>query len=492
MERVTKNQFASNALWKFFEVICRKLVSLVISTILARLLMPEAYGVVALTTVFITFSDIFILNGFNVELIRKERVTDIDYSTVMVLCLSFSMALYAIFFVVAPFLAVFYKTPELGPVLRTITLLLFFQSVATVIRAKGTRELRFKEISLVSLISSISASIVGVIMAYKGCGVWSLVAQQVLTNVFDMLLMIITFKWRVPLRFSLAVAKQMLKFTVGVLGTSFLDFLGNNANSLVIGKAYNTTDLGYYNRGNMYPETISLNTYNSINSVLLPTLASRQNDVEAMKLVVRRVVSLTEYIILPMMFGLIAVSDRFVLVLLTEKWVPCIGIMIYACLCYAINPIRAIGYSVFYAKGESARSVRIEVFRSIFMMANLVIMIILFKNSIYVLAAVNVAIAFLVALATQIQVKQCIGYKFNELFIDVAPSFLMSCSIIIVARLVCLFSFSDIVILVMQMISGAITYIVLSIISNNRNFKFLLGFVKQKLFRGKNIEDVQE
>lgn len=489
MGRVTKNQFAVNALWKFFEVICRKLISLVIATILARLLMPEAYGVVALTTVFITFADIFIVNGFNVELVRNEKVTDTDYSTVMILSLIFSLILYIILFITAPYIAIFYKTPELKSVLRTITLLLFFQSVATVVRAKGTRELRIKEMSIVSLISSVSGSFIGIIMAYIGCGIWSLVAQQVMTNVFDMLLMLVVFKWRVPLKFSFSVAKQKLKFTTGVLGASFLDFLGNNANSLVIGKAYNSTDLGYYNRGNVYPETISLNTYNSINSVLLPTLASRQDDVLAMKQVVRKVVSLTGYIIIPLMFGLIAVADRFVLVILTENWTPIIGILVYACLIYAINPIRAIGYSIFYAKGESIRSVRIEILRSILMIANLIMVIVILKKSIYVLSAVNVVIAFLIAFATQIQVKACIGYKFIELFVDVAPSFFMSCMVIIVVRLVSIVNLSDFIILVIQILAGTATYISLSIITKNINYRLLWGFIEQKILRNKKIGD---
>lgn len=481
MEKVTKNQFANNALWKFLEVICRKLIALVISTILARILLPEAYGVVALTMVFITFSNIFILNGFNVALITKEKATELDYSTVTVLSLTFSLVLYAIFFTAAPFLADFYKTPELKLVLRAITLLLFFQPVPTVIRAKGTRELKFKEMSFVSLIGNVLASIVGVFMAYKGCGVWSLVAQQVLANLLDMVLMLIVFKWRISLKFSLTVSKQMIKFTFGVLGASFLDFIGNNVNGLVIGKAYTTTDLGYYNRGNLYPETISLNTYNSINSVLLPTLVSRQNDTEDMKRVVRKVVSLTEYIILPLMFGLIAVSDRFVSVLLTEKWNPCIGIMICACLYYAINPVRAIGYSVFYAKGESKRSVKIESFRSIFMITNLIVTILLLKKSIFVLAGTNVVISLLVAIATQYQVRQCIEYKFKELLIDISPSLLMSCAIIIGVRVVCLLNLTDIAILILQMLVGVSVYVLLSIVTKNKDFLFMLGYLKQKL-----------
>lgn len=492
MERVTKNQFANNAVWKFLEVICSKLVSLVISTILARLLVPEAYGVVALTTVFITFSDIFILNGFNVALIRKEKVEDIDYSTVTVLGLIFSSVLYVIFFFTAPLLASFYKTPELEPVLRVITILLFFQSIATVIRAKGTRELRFKEMSVVSILGATSASVIGVFFAYKGFGVWALVVQLVLTNFFDMILLIIVFRWKISFKFSPGTAKQMLSFTVGVLGASFLDFLGNNTNSLVIGKTYNTTDLGYYNRGNMYPETISLNTYNSINSVLLPTLASSQDDTVAMKHIVRRVVSITQYIIFPMMFGLAAISDKFVSVLLTDKWIPCIGIMISACVCYSVNPIRAIGYNVFYAKGESKRSVRIEIFRSFFMIANLLITIIVLKRSIYTLVVISAVIAVLVAIATQFQVRQCIGYRFRELFADLMPSFLMSCAVVLVARAVCLLSLPDAVILILQMAAGAAVYIGLSIVTGNKNISFLWGYVKQKVPGLKKVEKINE
>ena len=445
--------------------------------------MPEAYGVVGLTTVFITFSDIFILNGFNIALIRKEKAEDIDYSTVMVLSLSLSAIVYSVFFLAAPYIASFYTTPELSPVLRTITLLLFFQSVATVIRSKGTRELRFKEMSLVSLASSVLGSLVGLVMAYTGFGCWALVAQQIVTNAFDMLFMIIAFKWRLTLRFSGIVAKDMLKFTMGVLGSSFLDFLGNNANGLVIGKAYSPTDLAYYNRGNMYPETISLNTYNSINSVLLPALASKQKDLEAMKRIVRRVISLTEYIILPMMVGMAAVADNFVEVVLTEKWNACIPIIISACICYSINPVRAIGYNVFYAKGESGRSVRIELFRSVFMLGNLFVTIITLKKSIYVLATMNAVIALLVAFVTHLHVKQCIGYSFRELFSDIAPSAAMSMGMLVLVRLIKLIPVSQTIVFILQILLGASLYVFLSIITKNKNLQYLADYICEKYRR---------
>lgn len=483
MKQVSKDQFASNAFWKFMEIIVRKLIALVISTILARILAPEAYGVVALTTVFITFSDIFILNGFNVALVRKETVDEEDYSTVMILSLGFSAIVYTIFFFSAPALATFYKSPELKNVLRVITILIFFQSVATVIRSKATRELKFKEMSFVAISGNVMASLIALVMAYSGMGVWALVTQQVLANFFDMVLLTIVFKWKYTWKFSKKKAGEMLIFTLGVLGASFLDFLGNNANSLVIGRAYNTSELAYYNRGNMYPETISLNTYNSINSVLLPTLSSRQNDPAEMKRVVRKVVSVTEYIILPMMFGLIAISDRFVGVLLTHKWDFCIPVMICSCLYYSINPIRAIGYSVFYAKGESRRNVKIEIARSIIMITNLVIIIILLKQSIYVLAVMNVVIAFLVAMFTQFQVNKCISYKFRELFMDILPSFVMSLVMGIVVKGITLVTPETGIVFIFQLIVGITVYVLLSIITKNANYSFLKNYVTRKLLK---------
>ena len=148
MRRVTSNQFANNAMWKFADMISNKLILLVITILLARLITPEAYGVVALTMVFIGFSDIFILNGFNIALIRKETVDEIDYSTVTAMSLVFTVFMYMIFFVAAPYIANFYKSPDLCLVLRVITILLFFKSIVSVIRAKGTRELQFKRMVL--------------------------------------------------------------------------------------------------------------------------------------------------------------------------------------------------------------------------------------------------------------------------------------------------------------------------------------------------------
>lgn len=486
MRRVTSNQFASNAMWKFADMISNKLILLVITILLARLIAPEAYGIVALTTVFIAFSDIFIQNGFNIALIRKEIVDEIDYSTVTTMSLVFTVFMYLIIFVAAPYAASFYKSPDLCLVLRIITILLFFRSIVSVIRAKGTRELQFKRMVISAFISNVSAGVIAVVLAYLGWGIWALVVQQLLAGFLDMIIMILIFRWHLSLKISFSVVKGMFKFTAGVLGASFLDFLGNNVSSLIIGKSYSTKDLGYYNRANIFPETIGLNAYNSINSVLLPTLASVQNDRDAMKRVTRKVMSLTEYIILPMMFGLIGVANVLIPVLLTDKWVSSIPLMYFCCISFAINPIRAIGYNVFYARGDSRLSVNIEILRATLMIAGILVVVCVFQKALIYVLLSNVLISLVVAGTTHSKVNLCIGYSFRELCSDILPSLAMSLIMMLLVFWVGSIQMNKVLLLIIQILIGGIVYTGMSLMIKNRNIILLKEYLVYFFKRMKN------
>lgn len=486
MRRVTSNQFANNAMWKFADMISNKLILLVITILLARLITPEAYGIVALTTVFIAFSDIFIQNGFNIALIRKETVDEIDYSTVTTMSLVFTIFMYLIIFVTAPYAASFYKSPDLCLVLRIITILLFFKSIVSVIRAKGTRELQFKKIVILAFISNVSAGVIAVVLAYLGWGIWALVAQQLLAGFLDMIIMILIFRWHLSLKISFSVVKGMFKFTAGVLGASFLDFFGNNVCSLVIGKSYSTKDLGYYNRANIFPETIGLNAYNSINSVLLPTLASVQSDRDAMKRVTRKVMSLTEYIILPMMFGLIGVANVLIPVLLTDKWVSSIPLMYFCCIYYAINPIRAIGYNVFYARGDSRLSVKIEMLRATLMIIGILVVVFLFQKALIYVLLSNALISLVVAVTTHSKVKLCIGYSFRELCSDILPSLAMSLIMMLLVFWLGSIQMNKVLLLIIQILIGGAIYAGMSFLTNNINFIILKDYFISCVNRGRN------
>ena len=483
MEKVSKESFVVNTIWKFTDVVVRKMVGMVISIILARLVAPEAYGVIALTTVFITFTDIFILNGFNVALIRKNEVEEIDYSTVTSMSLMFTSLMYIIFFFTAPIFADFYDSPELCDVLRVITILLFFQSIATVVRAKGTRELKFKKMAVSAFVSNFSAGLIAVFFAYHGWGVWALVAQQLIANFLDMAIMMMMFRWRLSFRLSLERAGNMFKFTMGVLGSSFLDFLGNNVCNLVIGKSYSTKMLGYLNRGNMLPEVIGLNIYSAITSVLLPTLASYQDDTKKMKEICRRVMSLTLFVIFPLMFGLIGIADVLIPVLLTEKWIPCIPMLYFCAISYAFNPIRAIGYSVFYAKGQSKYSVKLEIVRATLLISGLIIVICILKGSLIDVLLSNTIVCFVVSATAQHLVRKCIGYGFREIFRDILPSLLLSLLMMIIVFLIGRIEINPILLLIIQIIVGGLFYVGMAAIIKDKNLMALSDYMTQKINR---------
>lgn len=481
MEKVSKESFAINTIWKFTDVVVRKIVGMVISIILARLVAPEAYGVIALTTIFITFTDIFILNGFNVALIRKSEVEDIDYSTVTSMSLIFTSLMYMVFFLTAPFFAVFFDSPELCDVLRVITILLFFQSIATVVRAKGTRELKFKKMAVSAFASNLSAGLIAVFFAYYGWGVWALVAQQLIANFIDMTIMMVMFRWRLSFMLSVERARIMFKFTMGVLGSSFLDFLGNNVSNIVIGKSYSTKMLGYLNRGNMLPEVIGLNIYSAITSVLLPTLASYQDDTKRMKEICRRVMSLTLFIIFPLMFGLMGIADVLIPVLLTEKWAPCIPMLYFCAITYALNPIRSIGYSVFYAKGQSENCVKLEIVRSSLLISGLIIVICILKGSLIDVLISNTIVCLFVSATTQYLVRRCIGYDFRELFKDIFPSLILSLLMMILVFLIGKIELSPILLLVIQITVGGLFYVGMAAIIRDKNLMVLSDYLTQKL-----------
>lgn len=487
LNKITKKQFANSVMWRFTDIIFRKLIGFIISILLARLITPEAYGIIALTTVFITFSDIFILNGFNIALIRKDRICEKDYSTVFCMSLIFSIVLYLFFFFISSYVSNFYNSIELKYVLRVITIIVLFQSVTTVIRAKATRELEFKKMAISSSASSVIAGVVGVILAYDGYGVWALVVQQLLNSCLDMIFMIILFSWKISIDFSRKVACKISKFSFGVLGTAFLDFCGNNMSSLVIGKSYSTVDLGYYNRGNMLPETIGLNVYSAINGALLPTLASHQNDIEGFRHATRKIMSLSVYIVFPLMFGLLGISDVLIPVLLTDKWIPIIPLMNIFCLSYAINPIRSIAYNVFFARGESRICVLVEFLRFSLMFLSLFIVVFVIKDSIYFLLVVNLLINLLVVLVTQYLLQKFIGYTIRNLIIDIFPTLVMSVMIMFLAKSISLSSIADgVSLLFIQIVSSVLLYIILSMISKNDNFIMVYQYFIMHIVRYSN------
>ena len=479
---VNKKQFAINSLWKILEQFSAKGISLIVSIILARLLLPSDYGLIALTTVFTNLSDILIDGGFSTALIRKETVDDYDYSAVFSVSSTISILLYFILFFTAPLVANYYSEPLLTIVLRVIGLTFFIQAFASVRNGIVNRNMQFKMLFYCNSTASIVSGVIGIATAYIGCGVWALVAQRISQQLVFTVILFRKVKWKISWKFDFGRIKGMLKFSFGVVGSSLLNFIGGNIYSVVIGKKYSVSDLGYYNKGEQLPMQFSLYTFGAMSNVLLPTISSCQNDLKRVKQIIRKVVVMTSFLIMPLMTGLAITSREVICILFTEKWLQAVPIVPFMCLYYLATPYMLINVQIFFALGHSELRVKAEIIRLLLMAIGLGVFGFALNCSMSQLALVGGIIAVVVAVFTYFEAKKLINYRIFEAIKDILkPSI---CAAIMAATLLMLSAFTsnfeNVISFIIKVVVGIAVYVATSIICKSEGLKELLSLTKNK------------
>lgn len=475
---VTKKQFLSGALWKIIEVLTTKGVSLVISIVLARLLSPSEYGSLEITAIFIAISDIFLAGGLNTALIREKSVDDDDYSSVLWLSLGIALIIYIILFFTAPFISSFYTDEKLINVLRTVSIGLFFQSVTVVLNSIIIRQLNFKLMFWCGGAANLLSGATGIALALCGYGVWALVVYQLLYSLSYALFQAIAIKWRPKFVFSVEKIKKLFSFGKNALLASILDFAANNITSLSIGKAYSTESLAVYNKGGMFPQQISLYTFNAVSSAMLPTFASRQDDTTELKRVMKRIVTSTAFVVFPIMFGLAAVSKRLIVFLLTEKWIDSANVLYWMCLTYAVNPFRVISTEIMYAVGDSKKNIHQEIFRLVLYMLSLFIVLSM-KCNLVVLAMANSFASLVYCLVKINSLKKYFDYDIMEWLKDIFSPLVISIVMCITVYFVgYLWSNPSAIILFLQVFIGAAFYLLGSFVFKVDGVLEIIGLCK--------------
>ncbi len=479
---ITKKQFAVNSIWKILEQFSAKGISMIVSVVLARLLLPKDYGLIALTAVFTNLSDILIDGGFSTALIRKEKVDDYDYSAVFSVSSSISIALYAMLFFAAPFISEYYNEPDLTLVLRVIGVSFFIQSFTAVRNGIVNRNMQFKLLFYCNSIASISSGLIGIAAAYLGYGVWALVAQRLSQQLILTIILFIKVKWKVRWKFNASRIKEILKFSSGVVGASLLNFIGGNIYSVVIGKKYSVTDLGYYSKGEQLPMQFSLYTFGAMSSVLLPVISSCQSDKERVKQIIRKVVIMTSFLIMPLMAGLAFTSKEVILLLFTDKWIQAIPIVPCMCVYYFAAPYTLINVQIFFALGHSELRVKTEILRLFLMGLGLGIFGFVLDCSMTSLALVGGVIALIMALVTYYEAKKLIDYKVIEVFNDMKKpavcTAIMSAAVYLVSLLIGEHGF--IVDFIVKASVGVIVYVILSIVIKSEGLSEVLSLIGRK------------
>jgi O-antigen/teichoic acid export membrane protein len=479
-EQNIKNKVLSGLFWKLLESGGTQGIQFVITIILARLLIPEDYGIIALVTVFIAVSTVFVNSGFNAALVQKKQADELDFSSVFYLSLSVACIIYIILFFTAPIISDFYNEQLLIPILRVLSLILFFGAVNSIQYAVVSRAMQFKRFFFSSIGAMLASGIVGIVLANAGFGVWALVGQQLTSQLTITAILWFTVKWRPKWMFSFGRLKGLFSFGWKLLCSGLLDTIYGNVYSLVIGKVYNSEMLGYFNRGDAFPKLIVTNINGSIQSVMFPALSSHQDDKARVKAMVRRAIVTSSFFILPMMVGLAVVAEPLVKIVLTDKWLPCVPFLQLMCISYAFWPIHTANLQAIKALGRSDIFLKLEVIKKCIGITALCVSI---PFGIYVMVAFMPITAVIGSMINAFPNKTLLGYSYREQCKDIMPSLVLS---IIMGAAV--YSINFLVLynwltLLLQIIIGLVLYIGMAYLFKLECFRYLVDSMKE-LFGG--------
>ena len=468
--RANANKVVNSFFWRFAERIGAQGVTFVVSIVLARLLDPEVYGQLALVVVFTSILQVFVDSGLGTALIQKKEADDLDFSSVFFFNLAVCIILYILMYFAAPLIAGFYRTPDLTSVIRATSLVLVISGVKNVQQAYVSRHMLFKRFFFSTIGGTLGAAAVGIYLAWKGFGVWALVAQYLFNTLVDTIILWITVKWRPKLMFSFERLKGMLAFGVRLLGVSLISTLYNDIRSLIIGKLYTTKDLGYYNRAQQFPQVIAINIDSSVDSVLLPTMSQRQGESSSIKTISSLSIKVCSYILMPLMIGLAACGDTIVEVLLTEKWLPCVPYLRIFCLSYAFLPLFTTSYNAYKAIGRSDVYLRVTLWSK---GVGMVILLAVMKFGVIWIAYGLLVGNFITQYICARPGKKLFGYGYVEQMKDVMPSFLIASIMGVAVYCLELIGLSDILTLLIQIALGCCIYFALSVITKNPSYTYI-------------------
>lgn len=463
-----------NFLWRLAERFGAQIVTFIVSIILARVLDPTTYGLIALVNVFTVFFGIFVDSGLGTSLVQKKDADDLDFSSVFYFNVVISIIVYIVLFIISPFIASFYNNELLTSIIRVISITLLISGVKNIQVSYVSRHLLFKNYFFSTLIGTLVAAVVGIWMAYNGYGVWALVVQNLVNNLVDTIILWFTVKWKPKLLFSFSRLKVLLTYGWKLLVSSMLDSIWSQLRQLIIGKKYAYEDLAFYNKGNNLPQISAVSLLTAVDSVLFPTLSKVQDKKEKVRELTRKAITVGSYFLWPMMIGLAACSDNFILLLLTEKWIPAIPYLRIFCITYAFYPIHTSNLNAIKAIGRSDIFLKLEIIKKIM---GLSIILISVQYGVYAMALSTIVSSILSQIINSYPNKKLLNYSYIEQLKDLFPSLVMSIIMGAVVYSINYLGFNYAVTFIVQVLTGVLVYVVLSILTKNESFKFCLDAV---------------
>ena len=460
-------------IWKLLERISTQLVSFVVSIVLARILMPEDYGVIAIVLVFINLANVIVDGGLNTALVQKKDSDQLDFSTIFWVSMFLACVLYGVLFLTAPLIASIYDKEILSPTLKVLGINVFFISFNSIQRAYISRHMLFRGLFYANSVAIIVSGAIGIAMAYGGFGIWSLVGQQISSTALCCLLMFFTVKWRPTLQFSNERFKGLFDFGWKIFVSNFIIAFYGDIRSIVIGKMYTPSALAFFDRGKSLPQLIMSNMITTLNSVLLPTFSEEQDNVQRVKQMMRRSVQVGYFFTAPILVGLFFASKELVLVLLTEKWLPAVPFIQIFCIAFFLMPIQNVNITAIQSLGYSGITLKLEIIKKII---EAVILVISFFINVYAVAWGVVIYNFSCIFINLQPSKRLVDYGIVEQLKDVLPTLLVALIMGGVVYACSYLPLNSLLILLLQVVVGALVYYMLCRLFKLESFSYMVCY----------------
>lgn len=472
-----KDKTVKGVIWSSIDRFSAQGIQFVFSILIARLLVPEDYGVIAMLNIFLAVSQTFIDSGFGTALIRKVDRTEIDFSTVFYFNIVVASLFYLILFFSSSAIADFYETPLLESVTKVIALNLIISSLSGIHNAKLSINIDFKSRAKISILTTMLTGVVGLWMAYAGYGVWALVVQNLCSSVLRTVMLWIIVKWRPKLIFSWKSFKELFSFGSKLLASGLLDTVYHNLYTLIIGKVFTSATLGLYSKANSLAQFLSSNITGVLQTVTFPVLSTIQNEEERLADAYKRLLKLSAFVVFPLMIGLAAVADPFIRIALTDKWEGSIYLLQIICFALMWYPIHAINLNILQVKGRSDYFLKLEIIKKV---QGVLFLVATVPMGIVTMCYGKVISSLISLIWNTHYTKKLIGYGYFAQMRDLLPVLIHSLVMGGIVSLVVHFMPTLWLKLIVGVLSGMVYYIAGAYIMNFPEMNELLTILKLK------------
>lgn len=471
----TKSNVISSLLWKLLERAGTSGIQFVVQVVLARLLLPQYFGTIAIVGAFISFANILVQSGFNMALVQKKNADEKDFASVLYLSLAASALLYVIIFAAAPLVAGFYNDPLLTSLLRALSLTLLIGAFNSIQVAYIARNMLFRKAFYGGLGAVLASGAAGIAAALLGAGIWTLVIQQLTSQLTITIVLWFTVRWRPKLQFSFERIRSLFSFGWKLLVSDIIYTSYQGLRTLIIGRFYSSSMLGYYNRGESFPSFIVNNIDGSIQTVMFPTFSAYQDEKEKLKAMVRRSILTSSFLIFPAMVGLAVIAEPLVKVLLTDRWLPAVPFLRIFCIAYAIRPVQGVNLQILNAMGRSDLNLKLLFFKRGF---EFIVLLLCIPFGIYAIAIGAAASSFFGMIINISPNKKLLNYSYKEQFRDVLPALSVS---LLMGAVIYPFHFLNIAplaIMAVQIVAGVLLYVGLARLFKLDSWGYIVNMMK--------------